>query len=382
VCTGPDQVNADGGCKFPGDMGVVGSKGFESWRRRGLLAKLGLVSLALALAPAGTGIAAPTRAAGGASAPHAPVAQRTVPIRPSATSGPADQITYQSARLRGVVDSGGQTTAYFFLFGTTQLYGSQSLTVSLVAGGSPVTVFGQIAGLLPLSVYHYKLVAINALGTTFGADQTFVTSAAPLSLTINASANPGFLGGPLSILGAIHGTGGAGSAVVLQANPFPFTGGFQIVGSPGLASAAGTFEFDLPSVPVTTEFRVVGVGSGQPLVSDTLTEFVQVAVTMTVTRGSRGGSGTALTISGLIRPAEVGARVSLQRLVGTRWMLVAATRSQPAAIESSSYAITLHPTHSGLYRVFATSVEGGHLANTSQAIVVHVHGPPGRVGSK
>ncbi len=117
----------------------------------------------------------------------------------------------------------------------------------------------------------------------------------------------------------------------------------------------------------------MGVGSGQPLVSDTLTEFVQVAVSMTVTRGaSRGGAG-AVTMAGQIRPAQVGARVSVQRLVGTRWMLVAATRSQPAAIESSSYSITIHPTHSGLYRVFASTVEGGHLANSSLPVTVHVH---------
>jgi len=185
-----------------------------------------------------------------------------------------------------------------------------------------------------------------------------------------------------SIVGSIHGTGGAGSAVVLQANPFPFTGGFQIVGNPQLASATGTFQFDVGSVPETTEFRVVGVGSGQPLVSDTLTEFVQLAVTMTVARGSGGGTGTAIGFSGLIRPAEAGSRVSVQRLVGSRWMLVAATRSQPAATDGSSYAITLHLTHSGLYRVFAASVEGGHLANSSLPTSVHVHGAAGRRGSR
>jgi hypothetical protein len=249
------------------------------------------------------------------------------------------------------------------------------MTVSLVAGGSPVTVFSQIGGLIPLTVYHYKLVAINALGTRFGADQTFTTSPAPLSLTISASANPGVLGGPLKILAAIQGTGGSGSAVVLQANPFPFTGGFQIVGSPGLASTSGLFEFEVGSVGVTTEFRVVGVGSGQPLVSETLTEFVQLGVTMSVSRGSTG-----IRVAGLIHPAEVGARVSVQRLVGSRWMLVAATKSQAAAPDSSSYEIILHPTHSGRYRVYAASVEGGHLGTSTLGTTVHVHGSPPAAG--
>jgi hypothetical protein len=236
-----------------------------------------------------------------------------------------------------------------------------------------ITVYSPISGLLPLTTYHYKLVAINVLGTVFGSDLTFTTAAAPLSLATNASVNPDPLGVPITVAGAIVGTGASGSAVVLQQNPFPFTGGFELVGSPGLASATGTFSFQIPSVPVTTQFRVVSVGPGQPLVSDTLTEFAQIAVTVNVTRGPTRSGNPSATFAGLISPAQPGGRVSVQRLVGGRWVLVAATQAHAATAAASAYAITLHPTHSGSYRVFAASVEGGRLPSATPPTTLHVH---------
>jgi hypothetical protein len=357
-------------------MGLLGQLGrFRGRYRRALLTTFGLASAVLALGPAASGIAAGAPPEGGTVGPSAPVSTIPAGSNPSVMTGPSDQVTYQSAQLRGQVNSGGLTTSYFFLYGPTSAYGSQTLPASLVAGDGPVTVYSQITGLLPLTEYHYSLVAINALGTRFGADQTFTTAAAPLDLTISASANPDVLDGPVSIVGSITGTGSAGSAVVLQENPFPFTAGFQLIGVPGLASATGSFSFDVGPVPVTTQFRVVSVGSGEPVVSDTLTEFVQIGVTMNVARTVTRSGRTGTTFSGVITPAEVGARVSVQRQVGSKWVLVAATTSQAAAAPGdSTYTITLHPVHSGRYRVFAASVEGGHLANSTQAVVVHVHG--------
>jgi hypothetical protein len=343
-------------------------------RLRGrVLPNLVFALAALALAPAAGGVAA-TRSAGGTAGPKAPVSPSAAPAAPGVKSGSADEVTYQSARLQGLVNSGGQATAYFFLYGPTAAYGSQSLTSNVEAGDHAVTVYTALAGLQPLTVYHYSLVAINALGTRFGADQTFTTAAAPLTLTIGATANPALLGAPVVIFGQTVGTGAAGSAVVLQANPFPFTGGFEIVGAPVLASSTGSFSFDVGSVPVATEFRVVSVGPGQPLVSDTLTEFVRIAVTTTVTRSAISGGTAATTFAGTISPAEIGARVSVQRLVGGRWALVAATKAQVATTGDASYSISLHISHSGQYRVYSATVEGGHLASAGQPMTVHAHG--------
>jgi hypothetical protein len=174
----------------------------------------------------------------------------------------------------------------------------------------------------------------------------------------------------VSVVGNLSGTGAAGRQVILQQNPFPFAG-FMNVGNTQLTSPTGGFQFNLLSLPLTTQFRVVSVGPGQLVVSQTLTETVAVAVTMHVSRTRVGRGVYNLRFSGAVRPAENGARVSLQRLVGSRWHYVRATNARPSGAASSSYTITLRRRHGGFFRVFVSPVEGAHVANASQPLVVH-----------
>ena len=41
----------------------------------------------------------------------------------------------------------------------------------------PSDVGADLAGLAPGATYHFRLVATNGIGTTFGPDQTFTTTA-------------------------------------------------------------------------------------------------------------------------------------------------------------------------------------------------------------
>jgi hypothetical protein len=332
------------------------------------LAWLGVACAALTIAPvAGAGTAPPH---GGTTAGSA-----TSPARPAARTGAAAAITYQAADLTGAVDPGGQATTYFFQYGPTTKYGSESAPSTPAVGSKTLGVRTTVTGLAPQTQYHYRLVAINALGTVFGGDASFTTTSVPLSLAISALPNPVTLGATLTVVGTLTGTGATSSVVVLQAKPFPFTGPFQVVGSPGMTFPGGGFQFDLPSLSVTTQLRVVSIGPGEPVVSATVTEFVHVGVTMTVGRASAGRDGRASrTFAGVIVPAQAGARVSVQRFVKNRWVLVAATAAGPAATGISSFALPLRIRHSGLYRVFAAAVEGGHVSGASQPVVLHVSG--------
>jgi hypothetical protein len=318
-----------------------------TFRRR--LAPLTVIGAALTLAPAA------------AAAPAKPVVKTTA----------ASAVSYASARLNGTVNPSGQLTTYFFQYGPSTKYGSQSLPGSLAAGTRAVSVPSPVGGLAPLTKYHFRLVAVNATGTALGADATFTTTSIPLSLAIAALPNPVVYGGALAVVGTLTGTGAGNREVILQQNPFPFTQGFQNVGNPALTLANGVFTFQLTSLALTTQFRVVSIGAGSPVVSPTVTEAVGVGVSMHVrTRRIRPGSYT-MRFTGTIAPAEVGARVSVQRLVGSAWRLVSATSARPGTGGTSSYAITLHRRHGGFFRVFVTPVEGGHVANFSQPMLVH-----------
>jgi phosphodiesterase/alkaline phosphatase D-like protein len=95
---------------------------------------------------------------------------------PVATTGAATGVNSNSATLTGNVDPNGSETQYFFQYGPTASYGQQTPTASAGAGSSAVPVTGALNGLAAGQTFHYRLVAVNAGGPTYGADQTFTTT--------------------------------------------------------------------------------------------------------------------------------------------------------------------------------------------------------------
>jgi hypothetical protein len=75
-------------------------------------------------------------------------------------------------------------TTYRFEYGTTDSYGSALPAVEGDAGSASRAhlVFEQLEGLTPGTTYHYRLVATNATGTTFGEDRTVTTRASDAPL--------------------------------------------------------------------------------------------------------------------------------------------------------------------------------------------------------
>jgi hypothetical protein len=309
----------------------------------------------------------------GATLAIAPTATAAAALtKPVVKTGKAGAVTYQSAQLAGTINPGGQSTTYFFQYGPTATYGGQSLPASLAAGTTAIAVQAPISGLAARTKYHYRVVGVNATGTTLGGDATFTTTAIPLTLAIVGVPNPVTFGAPVTIAGTLSGTGAASRQVILQQNPYPYTAGFQnSATNPLLTTAAGSFQFNLLSLPLSTQFRVVSIGAGAPVLSPTLTEDVALAVTLRVTRHRIHAGYYSVLFSGGVSPAEVGARVSLQKLVGSQWRYVAATTARSGGAASSSYALTRRLRHGGYYRVHSSPVEGGHVANVSRAMLVH-----------
>ena len=81
--------------------------------------------------------------------------------------------------------SGTQTandTTYRFEYGTTVAYGLTTAALPegrSLGGNSYVPVSGVLGGLAPETEYHYRVVASNGHGTTYGRDRTFRTGATP-----------------------------------------------------------------------------------------------------------------------------------------------------------------------------------------------------------
>jgi hypothetical protein len=83
------------------------------------------------------------------------------------------RITEHTAVLRGIVNPNGASSTYYFQFGLTTGYGSNTAPRAGGAGVRAFNVQQAATGLVQGTVYHYRLVATNQFGTSVGADRTF-----------------------------------------------------------------------------------------------------------------------------------------------------------------------------------------------------------------
>ncbi len=93
---------------------------------------------------------------------------------PLVTTNPATNIATNTATLNGSVDPHGLTTTVYFQYGTTTSYGHTSASQSKT-GNTYQNVSANISGLTAITTYHFRIVATNNSGTTYGSDKTFTT---------------------------------------------------------------------------------------------------------------------------------------------------------------------------------------------------------------
>ena len=96
---------------------------------------------------------------------------------PVAITGSAAAITTESAVVSASVNPSGLATQAYFEWGVTTAYGNTTAPQNLGSGTSALAVSDTLRALIPNTVYHYRIVAVNALDTTRGADGTFTTQA-------------------------------------------------------------------------------------------------------------------------------------------------------------------------------------------------------------
>ena len=103
------------------------------------------------------------------------------PPKPVATTGTAS-VKSSSAEVQGVVQPSYGNTNYWFEYGLTTAYGSSNPPMpGAFAGndGGSHSVSAQLSGLTPGTTYHYRLVATNEEGTSYGSDSVLTTVGPP-----------------------------------------------------------------------------------------------------------------------------------------------------------------------------------------------------------
>jgi hypothetical protein len=168
---------------------------------------------------------------------------------PGVTTSAASGITTTTATLNGSVSPGGAAAGYYFQYGATTNYGSATGVSNLVAGATSVSVSNAVAGLSLGTLYHFRLIATNSVGSNAGADLTFTTLAvAPTAITqtasVTASTAPPFIGSAILL------TNGAFQLTFTNTNNIAF-------------SVLGTIDLRLPASNWTVLGLSTNIGGGR-----------------------------------------------------------------------------------------------------------------------
>ncbi|MGA9286637.1 MAG: hypothetical protein WBV85_14470 [Solirubrobacteraceae bacterium] len=95
---------------------------------------------------------------------------------PRVESGSVLEASATGATFAGLIEPDGVDTSVRFEYGTQAgSYTVATAPIDAGSGGSPTQVSLHVDGLVPATVYHYRVVAENVLGESVGADESFAT---------------------------------------------------------------------------------------------------------------------------------------------------------------------------------------------------------------
>ncbi|MDB5337549.1 MAG: hypothetical protein JWN70_3168 [Planctomycetaceae bacterium] len=103
------------------------------------------------------------------------ITQLPADTKPQVITGPSSRITGTTAKVEGRLNPLGKKTQFYFEYGLDTQYGQKSEPQYGGLQIVPRTAIGNLFGLQPGKVYHYRLVGVNETGTSLGADATFET---------------------------------------------------------------------------------------------------------------------------------------------------------------------------------------------------------------
>jgi len=136
----------------------------------------------------------------------------TIKAAPTATTNAATGVTSSAATMNATVNANNVDTTITFEYGLTTSYGSTATaSPSSATGTADTSVTASLSGLTTGATYHYRVKAVNSLGTTYGSDVSFTS----LSVYTLALSSTGTGSGTVSGSGSYD----AGTAVQITATP-------------------------------------------------------------------------------------------------------------------------------------------------------------------
>jgi trimeric autotransporter adhesin len=233
---------------------------------------------------------------------------------PIATTLAASAITTSGATLNGTVNPNGSDVSARFDYGTTTAYGTPTASVNFPAAGGAAPLTATIGGLLPNTVYHYRVV-IN--GTITGADQTFTTATLPTSApAVTTTAATGASATTATLNGTVNPNGSATKANFQWGTTAAY-GNFTDVVSLSAGNSVEAIVANLAGLTPneTYHFRLVATNSnGTTLGNDVtfMTSDTPPSAPLAVTEAATDVTTTTATLHGSVNPNRAQTTVRFQ----------------------------------------------------------------------
>jgi hypothetical protein len=286
---------------------------------------------------------------------------------PGVSSNSPRGVRPDGAILDGKVDPNRSSTTASFEWGPTADYGQQTPTVNLAAGSTRVEVSAPLDGLQPHTTYHYRIVATNAAGTRAGRDRAFTTLRLPTGIVLSQTVLDVPFGGVTTIDGQVQGIGVDHIRVALAGTPFPFSAPFTSAGDLVRTEADGSFHLVTRPLLTSTRLHVVTASGDPQVVSPDVTVFTRLLVGATAFKQDK----RRYRITGTVTPDVAGARVSLQRRVGAKWVAAKRTRTKRMGRGRVGYSVVVKRARKARrYRVVVTPRSAAYARSESHSVQV------------
>ena len=290
--------------------------------------------------------------------------------RPAATTNAATNLAQTAATLNATVNPNGGATAVQFQYGRTSSYGSSTSTQNIGSGTNAIAVNASITGLTRGRTYHFRVSSTNSVGTTLGADQTFVTPNSSLVPTATTNAATSVTVNSATLNGTVN---PAGQTTTVQfsygvaPNALTSSTSVQSIGSGTSNVAVNTPLAGLS--PSTTYYfmvnAVTGVDPNTTVTTGSILTFTTAPATPSVTTSAATGvATTSATLNGTVNPN--GSSTSANFEYGLTTAYGSSSPAQDAGAGTS--AVALNTALTGLlpgtiyhYRLDATNPNGSVL---------------------
>jgi hypothetical protein len=288
------------------------------------------------------------------------------------TTNAAANITSSSATLNGTVNPNGLTTAVHFEYGTTTNYGSTTPN-SNHTGNTTQNVSANITGLTQNTTHHFRLVATNNGGTTYGNDRTFIwlsptgppiagtraaTNVASRSATLNGSVLPHGFPTTVYFEYDLHGDNWSFSG---------FTTAPQTKTGNTYQSVSANISGFWLQASTTVHFRIVTSNSAGTRYGSykTFTTLTATGSPVATTKSATNVATSSATLHGSLNPHGLTTTVYLQYGTTTSYGHTTPTQSQTGNtfrdINADINGLSRHTTYH--FRIVATNSVGTRYGN-------------------